>query len=304
MKIAITTPAGHIGSKTVAILQGKGHELLLLARDTAKVEGQKARGAKVFQGDLWFADYVKGATKGAQAFLVIVPPNIWTDNVMEHYRRIAQNCADAAKENRIARVILCSSIGAEHAEGTGPIKGLHAAEKILKDAAKDLVIFRSGFYMENLMQQLSGIVENGKIYSTLPGGARFQWVATQDIAAEAAKALTDTTSKGHKTIHIAAAREYSYNDAARTLTAALGRQVQYEQASKEDAKKWFMGVGFSEHMADELLEMMDALERKIIAPEKKAAERVTAPTTLEEFCKNTIAPEAKKVAGKMAGARA
>ena len=50
MRIAISTPAGHVGRKVVAILQAHGgHELILLARDPAKVATEKARGAQVFQ---------------------------------------------------------------------------------------------------------------------------------------------------------------------------------------------------------------------------------------------------------------
>jgi uncharacterized protein YbjT (DUF2867 family) len=296
MKIAITTPAGHIGRQTVAILQKqRGHELILLARDPGKVSEAQKRGAKAFQGDLWFGDYVKEATRGAEALLIVVPPNIWTDNVMEHYRRIVQNCADAARENGIARVVLASSIGAQHAEGTGPVKGLHAGEKILLDAVKNVAILRSAFYMENLMPQLPSIVETGKLYATLPPGVRFQWVATRDIAAEAAKTLTDAGWKGHRVIHIAAAREYSYSDAARILSDALGRHVQYERVSNDDAKKWFRSIGFSEHMAGELIEMTEALEKGMIAPEKKPAAQVKAPTTLEEFAKGTMAPAAEKM---------
>ena len=304
MRIAISTPAGHVGRKVVALLQAHGgHELILLARDPAKVTTERARGGQVFQGDMWFDDYVKGATRGAQAFLVIVPPNIWTDNVMEHYRRISQNCADAARQNGIDRVVLCSSVGAQHAQGVGPVKGLHVAEQIMKNAVKNVNILRSGFYMENLLAQVQAVVEHGKIYGANSARLEFAWVATQDIAATAAKALADKGWKGHRTTQLIAARDYSFDDAAHFLTRALGRQVQYERASNEDAKKWYRNTGFSEHMANELIEMAEALEKKLLAPDEPRTAHIAAPTTLEEFCGAFIVPEYKKAAERMAGAR-
>jgi uncharacterized protein YbjT (DUF2867 family) len=305
MKIAISTPAGHTGRKVVALLQAHGGvELILLARSPEKVAVEKKRGAQVFQGDMWFGDYVKGATKGAQAFFVVVPPNIWTDNVMEHYRRIAQNCADAAKENGIDHVVLCSSIGAQHAEGVGPVKGLHVAEHIIKSAVKNVTVLRSGFYMENLMPQIQAIVEQGKIYGTNAPTTEFAWVATQDIAAAAATALTDKKWKGHRTHQLMTARDYSYNDAAHFLTKALGKRIEYVRASNDDARKWYRSVGFSEHMANEFIEMSEALETKLLTHDEPRTAHTPTPTTLETFCETVIAPEYKKAAGKMAGAQA
>jgi len=305
MKIAITSPAGHVGQKVVSILQAQsGHDLILLARDPAKVDTRKERAAQVFQGDLWFADYVKSATRGAESLLVIIPPNIWTDNVAEHYRRIAQNCADAARENGIDRIVLCSSMGAQHAEGVGPVGGLHVAEHIMKSAVKNVTILRSGFYMENLLHQTQVMVEQGRIYGTNSPKLEFAWVATEDVAAVAAKALADKKWKGHKTMHLMAARDYSFQDAAHFLTKALGKEIQYQRASNDDAGKWYRSVGFSEHMANQMIEMADALEKKLLAPDEPRTARAAAPTTLEDFCKKTIAPEYSKAAERMAGARA
>jgi uncharacterized protein YbjT (DUF2867 family) len=305
MKIAITSPAGHVGQKVVSILQAqRGHDLILLARDPAKVSAQQARGAQVFQGDLWFADYVKSATKGAECLLVIIPPNIWTDNVAEHYRRIAQNCADAARENGIDRAVLCSSIGAQHAEGVGPVGGLHVAEHIMKSAVKNVTILRSGFYMENLLPQVQAMVEHGRIYGTNSPHLEFAWVAAEDVAAAAAKALVDKKWKGHRTTHLITARDYSFQDVAHFLTQALGREIKYQRASNDDAKKWYRSVGFSEHMANEMIEMAHAAENKLIAPDEPRTAHVAAPTTLDDFCKKTIAPEYRKAAERMAGARA
>ena len=76
MRIAITTPTGNIGrSLTRRLLDQGGHELILLARSPDKLKEEQAKGAKIVQGDLGDAAYVKKATQGADAFFFLCPPN-------------------------------------------------------------------------------------------------------------------------------------------------------------------------------------------------------------------------------------
>ena len=51
MKIAVTTPTGHIGSKLANILLDCKSDVTLIARHPEKVKDLASRGAKVIAGD-------------------------------------------------------------------------------------------------------------------------------------------------------------------------------------------------------------------------------------------------------------
>jgi len=51
MKIAVTTPSGHIGSKVADLLIRKGVKVILLARDPKKIQDFAARGHRRLRGE-------------------------------------------------------------------------------------------------------------------------------------------------------------------------------------------------------------------------------------------------------------
>jgi uncharacterized protein YbjT (DUF2867 family) len=115
------------------LLDQGGHELILLARTPDKLKEEQAKGAKIVQGDLEDAAYVKKATQGADAFFFLCPPNFSVPDYRAYYGEVAKAGADAVKANRIKHTVLLSSVGAHLPEGTGPILGLYDAERRRED---------------------------------------------------------------------------------------------------------------------------------------------------------------------------
>ena len=74
MKIAVTTPTGHIGSVVARHILDGGVELRLLARHAEKVKDLADRGAEVYQGALDDEKFVAKATSGVDALLWVTPP--------------------------------------------------------------------------------------------------------------------------------------------------------------------------------------------------------------------------------------
>ena len=145
VKIAITTPTGNIGRElTQRLLDQGGHELILLARSPDKLKKEQAKGAKVVRADLGDAAAVKKATQGADALFFLCPPSFAVPNYRAYYGQLATNGADAVKANSIKHTVLLSSIGAHLSKGTGPILGLHDAEKIFTQVTQGLTILRPG----------------------------------------------------------------------------------------------------------------------------------------------------------------
>jgi uncharacterized protein YbjT (DUF2867 family) len=294
MRIAITTPTGHIGRRLVEILQGQGgNDLVLLARDPGKLTDETARGATVVQGDLNDAAYVLRATAGADALFAVMPPNMRTDDLRGTANAIAQSYASAVRTNHIERVVLVSSIGAHLGTGTGPITGLHDAEQMLRKAAPTLTILRPGYFMENFMMALETIAHAQAIYLPVRGETRLPMIATRDIAEAAARALTDTTSRETRIMPLHGPRDYSFNEATEIIAGAVGHPVRLVTVTAEQARQQLREHGVSDSVAESFLEMYDAFDSGRVRPEIPRSAETTTRTTFEEFAGEVLVPALK-----------
>ena len=68
--------------------------------------------------------------------------------------------AAAVKAAKVPHVVLLSSIGAQHADGTGPIVSVHEAEGALAPVTH-LTAIRAAYFLENWGASL-GMLEQGK----------------------------------------------------------------------------------------------------------------------------------------------
>jgi uncharacterized protein YbjT (DUF2867 family) len=295
VRIAITTPTGNIGSKLTELLLNDGkHDVVLLARDAAKLQDQKGRGAEVHQGDLADADFVKRATEGADVLYWVCPPKLDTEDFIGYCRTLAENAVAAIKAHDIKRAALLSSIGGHLSKGVGPVNGLHHAEQIFRQNGANLLIFRPTFFMENFLPHLPSIKEAKAIFMPVSGEASVPMIATRDIAAAAARELIEPFT-GQKVIPLHGPKDYTFNQAARIIGDAIGEEVKFVRSEREQMRQALQGFGATEHAADVFLELYDAIDSGYIKAEFLRTKESTTPTTLEKFAEREIAPLLQKV---------
>lgn len=298
MKIAITTPTGNIGSGIVEhLLKQSGHELTLLCRDPGKVKHFTDRGAKPVQGDLEDADFVRSATEGADALFWLTPPKVDAPDFRAYQNKLGENAAAAVRKNNIKRVVHLSSIGAQHADGTGPIAGLHDTEQKLNAAAKDIggsvTHLRPAFFQENLFMNVPTIKSDGAMYAPIPGHLPLPMIATRDISPVAAQLLTDTSWSGINVRELLGPRDYTNDEAAKILSEVAGKEVKHVQVPYEAAKGAMLQMGLGESLVDKYMEMYQGFESGKVAAEQPRNETTATPTTLEDFARTAIAPALK-----------
>lgn len=288
MKIAVTTPTGHIGSKLLnKLLEDGSHELILLARHAEKLTHATDKGAKVITGDLEDREYVTNATKGVDALFWVNPPKGNADDFIAYYRKLAANAAHAITTNDIPHVVFVSSVGAHIGKGVGPVDGLHDSEKILRDAANNLTILRPTFFMENFLMSASNIKSDNSLFLPVSGDARIPMIATTDIADAAYQALTHPVN-GAAIVSLLGPRDYSFNEAADMIGKAIGRDISYTAVPPEDAKTAMMNMGMSEDTAGKMVEMYQAIDNGTMKPEKPRSAESTTPTKFEDFAQRTF----------------
>ena len=290
MRIAITTPTGNIGRELVRILQSEGdHELVLLARDAAKLAAEAERGARVFEGSLSDPVYVTEATKEADVLFFLIPPGYGEPHYRKFQAGITDAGAQAVKANGIPHVVLLSSVGAQHAEGTGPIAGLHHAEVAFAEAGTTLTALRPTYFMENYFANLESILSEGHVYLPLGGATPMNMIATRDIARVAADAVIETP-EDNRVLELLGPREYTFAEAAQLIGEGIGKPVQHIEVTPEQTREALVASGIGEDLAGLYLEMFAAFESGHVAPVSPRSDASTTPTHLETFAKEAMGP--------------
>jgi uncharacterized protein YbjT (DUF2867 family) len=298
MRIAITTPTGQVGSKVVEwLLMRGGHDLVLLTRNSEKLSSLRNMGARIIEGDLTDQHYVVDATVGVNSLFFVIPPAMrgGVEDDRQFARDLAANISQAASANHISNIIFQSSVGTHLEHGTGLISSLHDAEVTLSQAADHLTVLRPGFFMENYLGSLDTIRQQGAVYLPVSAEARVPMVATRDIAANAAEALTEPSPPPRQIVPLLGPRDYSFGEAAQTIGRAIGREVHHIRVTGEQAREHLIQRGASPSVADRMVAMFDALDRGLMLGEHAANRQTVTPTTLEQFAKEVLAPKLQAV---------
>lgn len=290
MRIAVTTPTGHVGGTVAEYLLDAGADVRLLARHPDKLRRLVTRGAGVAEGNLEDKDFVVQATRGVDALFWVTPPDLTTSDYRGFQNRVGQAAAEAIRTNRIGRVVNLSSIGAHLASGNGPIDGLHDVEKLLDGVATNILHLRPGYFFENFLFQVDNISKEGKVFLPISGSARAAMIATRDIAMIAADRLVDTSWTGRCVRELHGPADLSFDEAAAAISRGLERKVVYVKVGDETARKVMIQLGLSENVADTMLEMYRSLERGSLRSEKGRLPEVYTPTRLADFAKEVIKP--------------
>jgi uncharacterized protein YbjT (DUF2867 family) len=288
VKITVTNPSGNIGSKVANQLLDSGAEVTLLARNPAKLSDLKTRGARIVKGEQSDPAAVAEAVNGADALLWVNPPNYTATDPLQFARKNAEAAASVLTNNPNTRVVLISSIGAEHPSGTGPILTLNITEQILGNATKNLTILRCDSFMENVIGSLNTIITQDAVYSIEPGDASFPQIATRDIAYAAAHELLSGKS-GTRILDLIGPESISHKQVADTLSKVLGKQVNHVVVSPDQLRVGLVAAGISDSVASLFIEMSEAGNNGLLA-DFLGEELRKGSTTFEQFAQEVVLP--------------
>jgi uncharacterized protein YbjT (DUF2867 family) len=292
MKIAITTPTGHVGSAVAEFLLDFGGDIQvkLLARRPDKLSGFVRRGAEMSIGSLDDVGYLTGAMHDVDALFWATPPGLGSDNLRAFQRRFGQAAATAVRDSHLPRVVNLSSIGAELDSGAGPINGLHDVEQLLNESADNVTHLRPGFFFENLLGQIDSIRQSGTISLPLSGSKRFPMIACRDIAQAAAQRLADGSWTGHSVEELHGPADVSFDDVAQILSEATGRKITFVRCDRQQARQAILDHAVSENTTDAMLELYDAAESGKLRTIQRRSPRTTTSTKLADFARNVMLP--------------
>jgi uncharacterized protein YbjT (DUF2867 family) len=291
MKIVVTTPTGHIGSRLANILIDRNSEVTVIARHPEKVKHLTDRGAKVIAGEHGNSTVLEQALSGADALFWLTPSNITSHDPLGDARRLADAAAGVIRKHPDLHVVQLSSAGAFLPSGTGPIAGLHYTEEKFRTAGKNITALRPNEFMENVFFYLHSIIADGAIYVSVSGSLKAPLIATADIAAIAADFLLNPRP-GHHIIDIVGPEELTFNDLAQITGEAIGKPVRLVTIPGDKLKVALTQAGLSSEMAALFVEMEAAapnIMNKFYGEEKR-----TGKITYRQFAREVFLPAYKR----------
>lgn len=190
MKIVVIGGSGLIGSKLVANLQARGHEV---------IAASPASGVNTITGE-----GLDQALRGAQVVVDVAnSPSFEDQAVLEFFQTSGRNLLAAGERAGIRHHVALSVVGTDRLAESGYFRGKIAQEKLIRESRIPYTIVHSTQFFEFL----GGIAQS----ATSEGTVRLSPAYVQPIASDdVASAMADFTlgEPGNGTVEIAGPKRY------------------------------------------------------------------------------------------------
>ena len=286
--IVVTTPTGQIGRYVVQYLLEADQPVRLIAREPHKLPKTVRARVEVIEGSHGEAAVVKRAFEGAEAVFWVAPPDM-TKTQEEAYVEFTRPAAEALRGQGGIRVASVTAIGrgTTWADRAGLVTASMHMDDLLGASAAAFRGLAMPSFMENIERQVGMMKERGLLSGPIDPDRKLPWTSTCDLAALAARLLSDSGWTGCEEIPVLGPEELSYSEIAAIISEVTGRQILYQQTHFEALKAQFLGRGASESFAQGYVDMYRAKNEGM---DNTAVSRVAARTTtnFRSWCEKVL----------------
>jgi uncharacterized protein YbjT (DUF2867 family) len=255
---------GRAGGETANALIARGEKVRVVVRRAEQGQRWRARGAEIALASIDDVAAMAAAFAGADSAFLLSPPPVDGDP-FARAETLGATLAKAVQATRLPKLVLLSSVGAQHPSGTGVIATLNRMETALAGAAPATAFLRSGYFVETWSEVASAAAE-GILPSFLAPDLKIPMVSTIDVGAAAAQLMSDPWS-GHRIVELGGPAEWSAADVAAAFADALGRPVAPSLVPREARVPMLIEAGVSPEVAEALAGMYDGLASGRVARE-------------------------------------
>ena len=256
--------SGKTGGSAADALIGMGKPVRVVVRSAETGSVWESRGADVAVADVDDVLSLMQALRGADGAYIIVPRNFEVSDVLESRERCIKSLARAIDESGIPNVVFMSSVGAQHAMGTGLIRSLYYAERRLAEVKSDIVFLRGAYFIENWDMDLAAL-RGGDVFNTfLRADHKIPQVAVRDLGNIIADLLTHPR-RGHHVVECTGPAEWSPAEIAQAMGEVTGKSVRVQQWPASAAAEALIQFGVPRPVAVLLQEMYEGLDSEHVA---------------------------------------
>lgn len=264
--LLITGATGTTGSATLQALQQYDDlQLRAMTRDPGKAEAFHQQGIKGVVGDFSSAKDLDRALQGVDRIFLVHTPS---QELATNEKRVI----DAAKNAGVERIVKISVYGCDPEVDIFLPRAHAAVEQYLKDSGIAYTLLRPHSFMQNLLGSLPTIQGQGLIYSNA-GEAEIPLIDARDIGAVAAAVLYESGHEG-KVYELTGPRAISYQEVAKSIGDAIGKQVDYVSVPDAAAQQGMTEAGFPKWLAEDLVALMKQWREGINVKPTKTVEKV------------------------------
>ena len=250
---------GNTGTIVAERLLAEGKAVRAWVRSEAKGGALKAKGAELAVVDLDDAESVRAGLEGAEAAYLLLPPARDSEDFLALQSARAQRLVDAARSTGVEHLVLLSSVGAQHPDGTGVIRVAHDLETRVRASGIAHTFVRAAYFQENWRGMLPIAASDGILPQMLGDGQRaIPMVATEDIGRVAARALLDRSAG---VIELEGPARYAAQDVAAVAAGKHGREVTVVDVPFEAQEAQLQSFGLSADLAALMREMNEGIAR-------------------------------------------
>ncbi len=289
----ITGATGHTGSVITKGLLKQGKKVRVVARNPERLTSLASLGAETLVGDITSKDTAAKAFAGVEAAYLMIPPDMASPDFRAYQQTLTDVYGSAIESNSSVKyVVALSSFGADKADKTGPILGIHFLEERLKQIKTLNALFvRAGYFMENTLGQAGVIRQMGAVVGPLKADLKVPFIATVDIGNFALDALLKLNFTGYQSHELLGQRDLDYTEAASIIGNAIGKpDLRYQEISSEQFAGFMEQMGASKSLASLMAEMVDSQNDGHIRALEPRTAKNTTPTSFEKFVADSFVP--------------
>ena len=277
----ITGATGNTGSIATKTLLAAGRKVRAVVRDAAKAKPLAELGAEIFVADMTDQAALAKAFAGAQGVSLMSPPDLAATNFIADRKALTEKQVHTLASAHVPHVVVLSSVGSQHASGTGPIRTTYHLEQQVRAAGLAATFVRAGYFVENWGAVVHPLKQDGVLPTFIRPDQVIPVVSAPDIGNALAQALLDGP-QGTKIIELSGPKDASPNDVAALFSKILGKPVQVAPAPLSAVVPTFTSFGISQNIAELFQEMYEGIASGKVAPEGGPSVRGTTPleTTL------------------------
>lgn len=280
--ILVTGAAGKTGRALIEALKVRGEEVRALVHRPEQARPVQQLGARqVTVGDMRDPGTMKRATLRVRAVYHICP-NVSPDEVA-----IGQAAMDAACSAGVEHFVYHSVLHPQTEDMPHHWHKMRVEEALFKSGLA-FTILQPTMYMQNLLAQWAGILEQGVYATPYSAETRLSMVDLTDVARAAAIVLSEPGHEG-ATYELVGTRAMSQDQVAAVLSRELGRAVRVTAVPREVWREGAGAAGLGQYQVDTLIKMFEYYERYGLEGNPTALGWLLdrAPTSLDDFVRRS-----------------
>jgi len=280
----VSGATGQTGSVVAQTLLEKGLPVRVIVRSEAKGKPWKDLGAEIAVADVQDTESLTKALASGKTLYLMNPPNEQAEDMFVETEKLIKAFQTAIENSSLEKLVVLSSVGAQHPSGTGPIVTNHLLEQAFGNLDIPTTFVRAAYFMENWNSVLETVKTEAILPSFLqPLDKKIPQVATEDVGRVAAEAMLEN-SEGVQ-IRELAGFLYSPNDVAEAFSKVLGKEVK-AVAIPENQWLEIMKTFSSPRNAEAYVEMTEAVNSGFITFATR--NQIEGKVTIEDFASKAL----------------